>query len=98
MHYTAADGDADGLRVLLNEGADPEAADAAGWTPLHFAAQAQARLAIEVPLAAAATVDTADRHGNTALWRAVFCSQGEGETICLLLEADADLTATTVKA
>ncbi|MFC8260170.1 ankyrin repeat domain-containing protein [Streptomyces sp. NPDC057291] len=78
VHYTAADGDADGLRVLLNEGADPEAADAAGWTPLHFAAQAQARLAIEVLLAAGATVDTADRHGNTALWGAVFCSQGEG--------------------
>ncbi|KIF66057.1 hypothetical protein HY68_37880 [Streptomyces sp. AcH 505] len=29
-------------------------------------------------------------HGNTPLWRAVFCSQGEGATIRLLLEAGAD--------
>ncbi|MCX4429949.1 ankyrin repeat domain-containing protein [Streptomyces mirabilis] len=57
VHYAAADGDADGLRVLLAGGA---------------------------------AVDTADRHGNTPLWRAVFCSQGEGATIRLLLEAGAD--------
>ncbi|WP_208624880.1 ankyrin repeat domain-containing protein [Streptomyces misionensis] len=89
-HYAAADGDADGLRVLLAGGAAAEAADDAGWTPLHFAAQAQAPSAIEVLLAAGAPVDAADGHGNTPLWRAVFCSQGEGATIRLLLEAGAD--------
>lgn len=41
-------------------------------------------------LAAGASVDAADRHGSTPLWRAVFCSQGEGVTIQLLLEAGAD--------
>ncbi|PKV77090.1 ankyrin repeat domain-containing protein [Streptomyces sp. TLI_146] len=90
VHYAAADGDADGLRVLLAGGAAVEAADDAGWTPLHFAAQAQAPSAIEVLLAAGAAVDAADHHGNTPLWRAVFCSRGEGATIRLLLEAGAD--------
>ncbi|MFE5633072.1 ankyrin repeat domain-containing protein [Streptomyces sp. NPDC056470] len=51
VHYAAADGDAQGMKVLLAGGADPEVADAAGWTPLHFAAQAQASPAIEVLLA-----------------------------------------------
>ncbi|MGW3745817.1 hypothetical protein ACWD62_35950 [Streptomyces sp. NPDC005146] len=35
-------------------------------------------------------MDVTDRYGNTALWRAVFCSQGEGEATRLLLEAGAD--------
>lgn len=90
VHYAAADGDVDVLRVLLAEGADPGAADADGWTPLHFAAQAQAPLVVEALLAAGVTVDAADRHGNTPLWRAVFCSRGEGAVIRLLLEAGAD--------
>ncbi|MEU6229618.1 ankyrin repeat domain-containing protein [Streptomyces sp. NPDC047042] len=90
VHYAAADGDADGLRVLLAGGADPEAADDAGWTPLHFAAQAQAPSAVEVLLAAGAAADAADRHGDTPLWRAVFCAQGNGATIRLLLESGAD--------
>ncbi|MFD7980170.1 hypothetical protein [Streptomyces sp. NPDC059071] len=46
--------------------------------------------AVEVLLAAGASVDPADGHGNTPLWRAVFCSQGEGAAIRLLLEAGAD--------
>ncbi|MFF7967060.1 ankyrin repeat domain-containing protein [Streptomyces sp. NPDC007903] len=90
VHYAAADGDVDGLRVLLAGGAAAQAVDDAGWTPLHFAAQAQAPSAVEVLLAAGAAVDAADRHGNTPLWRAVFCSQGDGAMTRLLLEAGAD--------
>ncbi|MFJ8142734.1 ankyrin repeat domain-containing protein [Streptomyces sp. NPDC096013] len=90
VHYAAGNRDVDGLMTLLAEGADPGAADAQGWTPLHFAAQAQVPAAVEVLLAAGAAVDVVDRHGNTPLWRAVFCSRGEGGTIRLLLEAGAD--------
>ncbi|MBJ6636904.1 hypothetical protein H4K36_01065 [Streptomyces sp. DHE7-1] len=46
--------------------------------------------AVEVLLAAGAAVDVVDRHGNTPLLRAVYCSRGEGGTIRLLLEAGAD--------
>lgn len=87
--YAASDGDVDGLRTLLAEGAAPGAADAQGWTPLHSAAQAQVAAAVEVLLAAGVAVDVVDRHGNTLLWKAVFCSQGEGGTVRLLLEAGA---------
>ncbi|MEV2217362.1 ankyrin repeat domain-containing protein [Streptomyces sp. NPDC050997] len=90
VHYAAADGDAEGRRGLLAGGADSEAVDTAGWTPLQFAAQAQSPSAIEVLLAAGATVDAADGRGSTPLWRAVFCSQDERATIRLLLEAGAD--------
>ncbi|MEV6742534.1 ankyrin repeat domain-containing protein [Streptomyces sp. NPDC051104] len=90
VHYAADGGDVDGLRALLAESADPGAVDAEGWTPLHFAAQAQVPAVVEVLLAAGAAVDVVDRHGNTPLWRAVFCSRGEGGTIRLLLEAGAD--------
>ncbi|MFF3164347.1 ankyrin repeat domain-containing protein [Streptomyces sp. NPDC003273] len=65
--------------------AAPGAADADGWTPLHFAAQAQAPAVVEVLLAEGAAVDVVDRHGDTPLSRAVFCSRGEGGTIRLLL-------------
>ncbi|MFF0835485.1 MULTISPECIES: ankyrin repeat domain-containing protein [unclassified Streptomyces] len=70
--------------------AAPGAADADGWTPLHFAAQAQAPAVVEVLLAEGAAVDVVDRHGDTPLSRAVFCSRGEGGTIRLLLQAGAD--------
>ncbi|MFF7581091.1 ankyrin repeat domain-containing protein [Streptomyces sp. NPDC008061] len=90
VRCAAADGNADGLRVLLAGGATAKAADDAGWRPLHVAAQAQVPSVVEVLLAVDAEVDAADRHGNTPLWRAVFCSQGEGATMRLLLEAGAD--------
>ncbi|MGW5880740.1 ankyrin repeat domain-containing protein [Streptomyces koyangensis] len=90
VHCAVGEGDVESLRVLLAGGAGPEAADAAGWTPLRFAAQAQAPSAVEVLLAAGAAVGAVDGHGNTPLWRAVFCSQGEGAVIRLLLEAGAD--------
>ncbi|MFD6043566.1 ankyrin repeat domain-containing protein [Streptomyces koyangensis] len=46
VHCAAGEGDVESLRVLLAGGAGPEAADAAGWTPLRFAAQAQAPPAV----------------------------------------------------
>jgi ankyrin repeat protein len=72
VHYAALNGDVDGLRGLMSSGADPEAADGASWTPLHFAAQAQNAQAVEALLAGGVAVDAPDRQGNTALWTAVF--------------------------
>ncbi|MFF3468006.1 ankyrin repeat domain-containing protein [Streptomyces sp. NPDC002619] len=91
VHHAAAHGDVAGLRELLAGGEDPDAVDTAGWTPLHFAAQAQDPLAAEMLLPAGALVDVGDQHGGTALWRAVFSFRGEGATLRVLLEAGADL-------
>jgi ankyrin repeat protein len=90
VHYAVVRGDVDGLRELLAGGADPDAVDEAGWTPLHFAAQAQDSLATEVLLSVGVSVDVPDRHGNTALWRAVFSYRDEPATLRVLLEAGAD--------
>ncbi|WP_433887391.1 ankyrin repeat domain-containing protein [Streptomyces sp. CA-111067] len=67
VHYAVADGDVVELRELLSDGADPGAPDSSGWTPLHFAAQAQDPLAAEVLLAAGAAVDMADCNGNSVV-------------------------------
>lgn len=90
VHYAVVDGDVDRLKALLTAGADPELADADGWRPLHFAAQAHDAVAIEVLVAAGAACDPVDRHGNTPLWRAVFASRGEGAAIRALVNAGAD--------
>lgn len=60
------------------------------WTALHFAAQAWRADLVDVLLEAGAKVDATDVFGNTALWRAVFNSQGRGEVIEKLLAAGAD--------
>jgi hypothetical protein len=52
VHYAAIDGDVDGLRGFVAVGADLDAEDSAGWTPLHFAAQAQNSLIAGAPTAA----------------------------------------------
>jgi ankyrin repeat protein len=39
LHYAALKNDVEAARRLLADGADPNAADKAGFTPLHFAAQ-----------------------------------------------------------
>ncbi|MFJ9871069.1 ankyrin repeat domain-containing protein [Streptomyces sp. NPDC101165] len=89
VHSAAGGGDVDGLRVLSAGGTDLGAADVDGWTPLHFAAQAQVPAAVEILLASGLAVDVVDCHGNTPLWRTVFSSRGEGGTSQLLLEAGA---------
>lgn len=90
MHYGAVDGDVDTLRSALAAGEDANLPDKAGMTPLHFAAQSQSIPAVELLLEAGATVDAADRSGNTALFTAVFNYRGDATIIRALLAAGAD--------
>ncbi|MDH6493740.1 ankyrin repeat domain-containing protein [Streptomyces sp. SAI-127] len=90
VHYAVVDGDVVGVRAALAQGADPGAADGAGWTPLRFAAQAQEPVIVEELLAAGVSVDVPDGQGNTALWRVVFSYRGDPAVLRLLLAAGAN--------
>ena len=78
-------GDVAMLRWLLTKGSALDQQDRNGWTALHFAAQAYAVEMAALLLAAGATVDVPDIHGNTPLWRAAFESRGRGAMLHLLL-------------
>lgn len=90
LHYAAADGSSDEVKRLLVSGAAVDAQDSNGWSPLHFAAQAVSPECTIELLKAGADVTLQDSFGNTALFRAVFASGGNGSVIQLLRKAGAN--------
>lgn len=91
LHYAAAEGRLAEVVEALRTGADPGQPDAAGWTPLHFAAQGQHADVADALIRAGAPVDAADAHGKTALAVALFnVRDGEGQVVRVLLKAGAD--------
>lgn len=96
LHQAAASGDALEVQLLLKAGADVNAQDTNGWSPLHFAAQASSAGCTDALLRAGADTTLKDSFGNTALFRAVFSSRGEGDVIELLRAAGADPYATNL--
>ena len=93
LHYAASNGDAALVKSLLSNGSDPNAQDAEGWSPLHFAAQSRAVAVADALLADGADTHLKDSYGNTPLFRAVFCSNGDGTVISRLRAAGADVHA-----
>lgn len=77
------------IAALLNQGVDPNAADDAGFTPLHFAAQEALPDAARLLLEAGADPNIKDWWGNPPLFRAKMSEQGV-EVIKILLDAGAD--------
>ena len=78
------------LARLLAEGTNVNAQDDKGWTPLHFAAQVSSPECVAQLLRVGADTSLQDSFGNTALFRAVFASNGNGAVIQLLRQAGAD--------
>ena len=78
------------LDAAIKNGADVNIRDKNGWTPLHFAAQSFACNEAELLIRGGASIDEVDKFGNSALWRAVFCSEGRGDFIKLLMKYGAD--------
>lgn len=94
LHYVAVDvaeseQGSETLR-LIKLGVDVNAHDNNGWTPLHFAAQAQSFTVAKILIEHGSNIETKDTFGNTPLFRAVFNSQGKGDVIKLLLKSGAD--------
>ena len=79
------------VELLLAAGADAGAADAAGITALHLAAQRGHAAVVDALLAAGAEPARADSDGFTPLHRAAEC--GDDAVICALLAAGADEAA-----
>ena len=90
LQYAALKDDAEAAKRLLSEGADPNAADKAGFTALHFAAQEYSVAVAKLLLESGAKVSAENKFGNSPLGVAVFASRGRGELIALLLEHGAD--------
>ena len=84
------DGKTANVTQLIQQGARVDDADKAGWTALHFAARDQNVEITQLLLRSGAPANAQDVHGNTALFRAVFSSNGRVEVAKTLLGAGAD--------
>ncbi|KAK7476823.1 hypothetical protein BaRGS_00031905 [Batillaria attramentaria] len=78
-------------QVLLNAGADPEAKDNTGHTPLHVACHKGNRAVVVSLLRMSPNPDVQDRDGATALHMA--CERGDYAIVSLLIMAGANKEA-----
>lgn len=90
LMYAAGVGSAEGMRVLLDAGADPNAANKVGATPLMWCAGDNAK--VKLLLARGASVTAVSAAGRTALHVAAYYD-GSAEIARLLIAKGADVNA-----
>lgn len=97
LHWAAARMHHDLLLLFLKHGADPNAPDNKGWTPLHLAAQnwPVADLVLIDLLASGAEIEARDRDGRTALH--ISAAAANGIALQILINNGADVCATDAK-
>ena len=82
LHEAAAEGDIEKVKSLISGGADVNAKDDSGGTPLHNAVIFTQKDVIELLIAKGADVNAKDNQGRTALW---WAKQQENDEITALL-------------
>ena len=95
LHRLVAAGDVDGLKAALAHGADANARDAKGWTPLMHAADMGRSLLVPMLLKAAADPNIRASDGATALFIAAV--HGHSEIIAELMEVGTDISVSGPK-
>ena len=96
LWHRAAEGNIEGVQFEIAAGANPNAGDDPGYTPLHVAVQERHSRIVALLLASGADPNRTDMHGNGPLWTAVYgaCRRDRTEQnlemISFLLRGGAD--------
>ncbi len=85
----------DHAKIMINAGADINARDKQGITPLMFGAAFSTPELVKLLIAKKADVNAKDEEGNTPLYWAV-CHSDKVENVQLLIKAGADVNAVTL--
>jgi ankyrin repeat protein len=84
--------DHDLMKLLVDQGADPNIRDKREWTALHFAAQNCDLFATKLLVKVGADVNAKDDCGNNVILRAVMNSKGNGDVIRFLKSHGAEIS------